>query len=352
MTWASFAGASPQQGVNRCPLSRVPIGHDGLAQPPGGGAMSCALDPRSIAQALGGEAHGTQVNAPGPNHSRLDRSLSIRADPNAPDGFVVHSFAGDDPIACRDYVRRKLGLPEFKPSRGANDGGWRRMTAPKAKSYEAEPRQRTEDDLIRIARARELWEQGRDPLGTPAQEYLRSRALDLPNELAGSVLRYLPKTPWRNEDAGRTEFIPALLAAFRSIDDGEITAVHRIRLDQPERWPKAERRMLGLVYRAAVKLEAISNGALAVGEGVETCMAAQQLGLRPAWALGSVGGISFFPLLAGVQHLTILGESGKASEEAIKLCGRRWSAAGRRVRIAFSEIGSDVNDILIEGISR
>jgi hypothetical protein len=31
----------------------------------------------------------------------------------APDGFVTHSFAGDDPIACRDYVRQKLGLPEY-----------------------------------------------------------------------------------------------------------------------------------------------------------------------------------------------------------------------------------------------
>ena len=32
---------------------------------------------------------------------------------NAPDGFVVHSFAGDDPIACKDYVREKAGLPAF-----------------------------------------------------------------------------------------------------------------------------------------------------------------------------------------------------------------------------------------------
>jgi len=47
------------------------------------------------------------------------------------------------------------------------------------------------------------------------------------------LLRYHPLCPWRDEDSGRTERrIPVLLAAFRSIDDDDITAVHRIRLDQ------------------------------------------------------------------------------------------------------------------------
>jgi len=36
-------------------------------------------------------------------------------DANAPDGFLVHSFADDDPITCKDYVREKAGLPVFKP---------------------------------------------------------------------------------------------------------------------------------------------------------------------------------------------------------------------------------------------
>ncbi len=59
---------------------------------------------------------GNEVRAPGPGHSRIDRSLSVRLDANAPDGFVVHSFANDDPIACRDYVREKAELPAFKPN--------------------------------------------------------------------------------------------------------------------------------------------------------------------------------------------------------------------------------------------
>src|SRR5262249_5293373 len=49
-------------------------------------------------------------------HSPADRSLSIKLDSNAPDGFLVHSFAGDDPIKCKEFVRTKAGLPAFKPN--------------------------------------------------------------------------------------------------------------------------------------------------------------------------------------------------------------------------------------------
>jgi hypothetical protein len=128
-----------------------------------------------------------------------------------------------------------------------------------------------------------------------AEQYLVSRKLELTADLAGNVLRFHPRCPWRNENTGNTDRIPALLAAFRSIDDDKITAVHRIALNSDG--TKIGRRMLGVVHRAAVKLSPVQSGdELMVGEGVETCMAAQQLGLWPAWALGSVGAISFLPL--------------------------------------------------------
>src|SRR6516225_4424731 len=76
-----------------------------------------------IAQLLGGEVTGEEVLAPGPGHSAQDRSLAIKLDGAAPDGFVVHSFAGDDAIACRDHVRKKLGLPEFEPKKKRANGG-------------------------------------------------------------------------------------------------------------------------------------------------------------------------------------------------------------------------------------
>jgi hypothetical protein len=106
--------------------------------------------------------------------------------------------------------------------------------------------------------------------------------------------------------------------------------------------------MLGVVNRAAVKLDpSTTTGELAIGEGVETCMAARQLGLRPAWALGSTGSIAGFPIIDGIKHLTILGEMGEASRTAIGFCSPRWRRAGKRVCIAMPEIGSDLNDELM-----
>jgi RecA-family ATPase len=74
------------------------------------------MDLKAIARALGGEVSNGEVRAPGPGHSAVDRSLSVKLDANAPDGFLVHSFAGDDPIVCRDHFREKTGLEPFKPN--------------------------------------------------------------------------------------------------------------------------------------------------------------------------------------------------------------------------------------------
>ena len=211
---------------------------------------------------------------------------------------------------------------------------------------EGERREHTANDVLRIKRACAVWDAGVDPRGTLAEAYLWSRALILDDAIAGAVLRYHPACPWRDEDTGATIYLPALITAFTSIDDGELTAIHRVRLDQPQRWPKTERRMLGVVHRAAVKLDPVGD-TLAIGEGVETCLAARQLGFKPAWALGSVGSISFFPLVEGVKRLRILGESGDASAGAIQFCGQRWHAAGRKVQVVMPDTGSDVNDELM-----
>jgi putative DNA primase/helicase len=280
----------------------------------------------------------------------------VRLSNAAPDGFVIYSHAGDDWRTCRDYVRSKLGLPAWQPG----DGREHQRTIPASLvdkwdfgtvDAQAEDGRRSEDDLIRIGRARAIWDEAGDPRRTAAESYLRSRALDVTDDLAGAVLRFHPRTPWRNENTGRTDYVPCMIAAFRSIDDDAVTAVHRIRVDQPDRWPKTDRRMLGVVHRAAVKLGS-HNGELAIGEGVETCLAASQLGLGSAWALGSVGAISFFPLVNGVSKLTILAETGSASGRSVQICGRRWRRAGRRVFVSRSNIGSDHNDALMRQVLR
>jgi hypothetical protein len=308
------------------------------------------LDIRMVARALGGNViRRDRALVPGPGHAPRDRSLLITLTPNAREGFSVRSFCGDPWQDCRDYVRERLGLPDWHPG----DEQDRRVDPARLLvidqtelDNEAEKRPRTSDDLNRIARAVELWDQGGEPHGSPVENYLHARRLD-GAAYDGDVLRFHPKTPWRDENTGKTIFVACALAAFRSIDDGLLTAVHRIRVDQPGRWPKTERRMLGIVHRAAVMLGSPLGTELTIGEGVETCMAATILGVEPpVWALGSVGAIARFPVLDGVKVLTILGETGEPSADAIRRVGTRWRNAGRRVRVVMPEVGSDLNDVL------
>jgi hypothetical protein len=81
-------------------------------------AADTLLSPQQLARALGGDISNGQVLAPGPGHSAADRSLAVRPSKDAPSGLLVHSFAGDDPVQCLDYVREKAGLPAWQPNGG------------------------------------------------------------------------------------------------------------------------------------------------------------------------------------------------------------------------------------------
>jgi len=75
------------------------------------------ITPASAIKALGGVKSGrTGILCPGPGHGKRDVSLSVIFGPEYPEGFGVHSFAGDDFRECRDFVRDKLGMPAWKPN--------------------------------------------------------------------------------------------------------------------------------------------------------------------------------------------------------------------------------------------
>jgi hypothetical protein len=84
---------------------------------------------QQIARILGGEVSGRGVLAPGPNHGPIDRSLSVKMVRRAPDGFLVWSFAGDDPIVCKNYVRDRLGLLKWERNGKSNGHGKARTVA-------------------------------------------------------------------------------------------------------------------------------------------------------------------------------------------------------------------------------
>jgi hypothetical protein len=179
-----------------------------------------------------------------------------------------------------------------------------------------------------------LWEAGVDPRGTPVERYLNSRKLELGEDIAGSVLRW---------HAG----IGAMLALFRHIETDEPQALSRTFLDANAR--RVERKFLGPVGRAAIKLDPDErvNGGLHIGEGIETCMAARQLGKKPTWALGSAGAIANFPVLSGVETLTFLREHDDANERAVHECASRWLATGHKLRNIWPTTGKDLNDALL-----
>lgn len=68
------------------------------------------------------ESNQPVIRCPGPGHSLEDDSLLVRFDDDASGGFRVQTFcmADDDPKMLRDYVRKTVGLPEWKPNGKGN----------------------------------------------------------------------------------------------------------------------------------------------------------------------------------------------------------------------------------------
>ena len=228
-----------------------------------GGVME--LTPAIVARALGGVVtSNTSVLVPGPGHSSDDRSLSVKLDPAARDGFVVHSFADNSAIACRDYIRAALGLRTSKPKSKPSQLGAPSSVAPVDSSTE------------RSAFALRLWNEARDPRGTVVADYLSSRGLTLPDNVAAGVIRYHPTLKYNGNTFG------GMVALFRDIKTNSPCGVQRTFLDADGR--KLGRAMLGRTKHAAVKIDAdedITIG-LTIGEGFETGLAAWLAGFRPS----------------------------------------------------------------------
>jgi hypothetical protein len=299
-----------------------------------------------VARALGGNAYSRYALVPGPGHLPRDRSLLIEIDPAAPEGFKVHTFsARDDWMKCRDYVRERLGLTSSW--RHYTDGRTRRMPLPSRTLRERLP---LDDGAEKnSAHALRLWHEAGDPRGTVVETRLRRhrRGIELDPAIAGRVLRYHPRL-WH---ADTRQYLPAMLALFRRIDDDTPVAVHRTFIGPDGRM--IDRKMLGPVAGAVIKLDAdadVTSGLFA-GEGIETCLAAWQMGLQPVWAAGSSSALAAFPVLPGVEALTILGEADThmANLKAALAVERRWRTAGREVFYTISQFGKDMNDALACG---
>ena len=206
-------------------------------------------------------------------------------------------------------------------------------------------RNSAEDDASQNqSRAGALWQEAVSISETIAAHYLAMRGILNPAlEIDRAALRFHPSCPF-----GGTRH-PCLLALMRDVRTNEPRAIQRTALTKAGE--KIDRMALGPKAGAAIKLssdESVTMG-LTVGEGVETVLSGMQLAFSPAWALGDAGNLRAFPVLSGVECLTILVDndnSGTGQQAALE-CSHRWTGAGREVfRVLPERCGDDMNDIV------
>lgn len=292
--------------------------------------MTDYFDARLIADALGGEIVGpNQVRAPGPGHSKKDRSLSLKIEPSAPYGLLIHSFSGDDFQTCLSYIQSALGIScNAEAFASVLEGPTHRYSSTDA--------------------ALRLWNEAEDARGTLTERYLRSRGLSLMEE-ARSAIRFHPKCPF-----GPRTIRPCIVALYRDISSDEPKALLRTALDPDG--SKIDRKVIGPKRGCAIKLSGlvdVSQG-LTIGEGVETTIGGIAKGFGPAWAVGDAGEMARFPVLPGIKSLTILVDndaSGTGNAAAIE-CTHRWVSAGVPVkRVIPTELGADMADVAARAVS-
>jgi putative DNA primase/helicase len=266
------------------------------------------LNIKAAAQVLSGDVVGrNRILCPGPGHSRRDRSLSVTF---LDGGFVTHSFAGDDFRDCRDHVKAVLGIDDEPRPIAISDNV-------------------LHIDLDRLGKQRtaaDIWAKSVPIAGTLAETYLNSRGLSY----EGDALRF--------HSGGR-----AMVALITNIVTGEPQGIHRTFLDIDGN--RVEKKMLGSAGGGVVRLSedgAVSSG-LGIAEGIETALATD---FRPVWACLSAGAMKTFPVLPGVEALTIFADHDQTGIEAANSCGERWHTADREVTLVMpTRAGTDIADI-------
>ncbi len=146
---------------------------------------------------------------------------------------------------------------------------------------------------------------------------------------------------------------PAMIGRVSDPLDARLTvALHITWLRQDGgRWVKDDRRYLGPKKGGVIRLwpnDAVTTG-LAIGEGVETSLSYAWM-FQPVWAAGDKSNLAEFPVLPGIESLTIVADHDEAGLDVAAACALRWKDAGREViAIRATTAGADLNDLIKEG---
>jgi hypothetical protein len=189
---------------------------------------------------------------------------------------------------------------------------------------------------------RKAWEGARPITGTKAETYLAARGLCF-TDPQGVELRYADRHPRRNP-AGDLEHHPALLALLSDIRTGEPSGLINVylRSDGADRLrdPKGKTSW-GHAAGSAVMLSAFDEPTLGltICEGVETGISLLMADLAPVWCCGGAGNLAAFPVLGGIEALTIAADADEPGQKAADSAAARWREAGRDVVIIAPPAG-------------
>jgi hypothetical protein len=142
---------------------------------------------------------------------------------------------------------------------------------------------------------------------------------------------------------------PTMVALMTDAISNEACGIHRTFL-LPDGSGKAPvdpvRMMLGRAGVVRLSRDDDVETCIGLCEGIETGLAIMAAGWAPVWACGSLGALTAFPVLSGIECVTVFAD-GKAHEiEGARTCARRWADAGREARVWVPHDGRDFNDIL------
>lgn len=203
-----------------------------------------------------------------------------------------------------------------------------------------------QDREARQRRAQDIWAASTPIKGTPAETYLIRRCGSLPGHDLNHVLRFHPAVRSDGRDWR------AMIALMTDPVTNEPRGVHRTFLTGDGRRAEPGKKMLG--PKGVIRLwpdEEVTDG-LFIAEGIETALAAAHLyTFAPVWACADAGGVSQFPVLGGIEELTILTDhdAGKAGEKAALQAGQRWANAGRAAGCVMTKTQGDFADLINGG---
>jgi hypothetical protein len=203
------------------------------------------------------------------------------------------------------------------------------------------------EDPLRSGTARWIYDHLAPAAGTPAERYLRGRAITLP---VPSSMRF-GACPHRLGG-----LLPAMAVPVIDVN-GDQTGIHMtyLRVDgsaKADLGKEFQRECRGMIGNGAIHLaQCDPSRELVVGEGIETTLSAMEIFDLPGWAAVSASGLKTLELPATVRRIMIAADNDASScgQRNAAIAMRRWQGEGRVVRTVLPTVsGDDFNNVLIK----